>query len=138
MTQATTVAEVPHDYLQLILRLPLRRLKSETDLDAAIALLKSLMMRPEESVSGGENEYFGVLAMLIREYESREHPLPPDDRPPLERLRDLVEESEISTTDLDRLLGGASAAVLAGTRELTAADVRRLSDHHRFNPQYFL
>ncbi len=138
MIQSPAIAEVPHDYLELLLRFPLRRLKDEADLDAAIAVLKSLMMRPEESLSDGEGDYFGTLTLLIHEYESREHPTPPDDRPPLERLRELVEESEIPAADLDRLLGGASAAVLAGTRELTAADVRRLSDHYHLSPHYFL
>ena len=96
------------------------------------------MTRAESDLSADENDYFCTLAMLIHDYESRVYPTPPDDRPPLERLRELVEESEIPAADLDRLLGGASAAVLAGTRELTAADVRRLSDHYHLSPHYFL
>ena len=138
MTPTLSDAPPRDDYLKLILRFPLRKLGSEADLDAALDLVKWLMLRPEGHLSDGEGDYLSALSVLVADYERVKHPLPPDDRPPLERLRVIVEESEISTADLDRLLGGESAAVLAGIRELTAADVRRLSDHYHLNPHYFL
>ena len=55
-------------YLKLIKQFPLRLIRNERQLDAAIAVLDGLLDR--YPLAGGEKEYFDVLADLIEKYET--------------------------------------------------------------------
>ena len=60
-------------YLDLILRFPLRPLRCDEDLDAAVAMIDSLLSQP--SLKREEQDYLEVLGDLVEAYETEMHPL---------------------------------------------------------------
>jgi HTH-type transcriptional regulator/antitoxin HigA len=127
-------------YLELIGRFPLRPLRSERDYDAAIAILDTLAVRPEGSLSPGEQDYFDTLTMLVEAYDAQHYRIVPERREPLETLRYLMQESGMTQADLARLLGSRSAAslILGGHRRLSKSHIQKLAEHFRVSPALFL
>lgn len=62
-------------YLALIREFPLRRLRSETDLDRAIEMLDKLVDLGMRSRSSEEEDYMDVLSTLVEQYEEIHHPM---------------------------------------------------------------
>ncbi len=62
-------------YIELVQRFPLRRLRSDAELDEAIAIIDRLVTR--ERLAPGESDYLDVLSDLVHKYESAEHPIGP-------------------------------------------------------------
>src|SRR5205823_5286538 len=62
-------------YLALIREFPLRPIRSEAELDQAIAVIDALSDRAE--LAPEERDYLLVLADLIERYEEEHHPMPP-------------------------------------------------------------
>jgi HTH-type transcriptional regulator / antitoxin HigA len=54
-------------YLELVQRFPLKHLRSDRELAAAIEMLKSLLIRGD--LVAGEQDYLDVLTDLVERYE---------------------------------------------------------------------
>ena len=54
-------------YIELIHRFPLRRLRSDAQLDEAIAIIDELVTR--DDLTPGETDYLDVLSNLVHRYE---------------------------------------------------------------------
>src|SRR5947209_18286411 len=61
-------------YLDLVRRFPLRPIRSEAELDRAIAMIDSLV--DQETLSLDEQDYLDVLSDIVEKYETETHPLP--------------------------------------------------------------
>src|SRR6266571_2350262 len=75
-------------YLDLIRRFPLRPLRTDADLDAAIAIIDALIDRPE--LTTPEQDYLDVLSDLVEAYETEAVPMRPVGD--AELLRFLIEQ----------------------------------------------
>src|SRR5438105_13829797 len=98
------------DYLRLVRAFPLRAIRNDRELDAALTVVQKLMLRPEESLSSGQRDYLDTLAVLVHAYEQEHYPMPDDKRPPLARLKYLLRESGASVTSLGRIIGSQPLA----------------------------
>jgi HTH-type transcriptional regulator/antitoxin HigA len=124
-------------YLDLVRKFPLRPVRSENDLDRAIAVVNGLIDRP--ALSRMERDYLEVLGRLVREYEAQHIPMPEvsDDR----MLRHLMEAKEVNQSEVaraTRIANSTISAVLAGQRRLTREQLGRLSDYFHVEPGVFL
>jgi antitoxin component HigA of HigAB toxin-antitoxin module len=63
-----------------------------------------------------------------------------DTSSPVDRIKHLMRENDLTVSALGKILGSQPAAsmVLHGKRELSKAQVRRLAEHFRLDPGYFL
>lgn len=97
-------------YLDLVREFPLRPIRSDAELDCAIAMIDRLTdkeeLRPEES------DYRDVLAGLVYNYEEEHDPIP--DRSPAEMLRFLIESKGVTQ---------AAVAIEAGISESTISEI---------------
>ena len=127
-------------YLDLIDRFPLRPLRSERDYDAAAGVLDTMAVRPEGSLSRGEQDYFDTLTMLVEAYDKEHYELPAKQNDPLAMLNYLLEQSGMTQAELGRLLGNRALAslILNGHRQLSKAHIRKLSQHFKVSPALFL
>lgn len=127
-------------YLALIDRFPLRPLHSDRDYDAAVAVLDTLAVRPEGSLSPGEQDYLDTLTILVEAYDREHHDVEAGDRDPLAMLKHLVQESGMTQAGLGRLLGNRAVAslILNGHRQLSKTHIRKLADHFKVSPALFL
>jgi HTH-type transcriptional regulator/antitoxin HigA len=57
-------------YLELVRRLPLHPIRSDAELDRAVAVLDGLLSR--KKLAPGERGYLDVMSDLVERYESRE------------------------------------------------------------------
>jgi HTH-type transcriptional regulator/antitoxin HigA len=124
-------------YLKLILRFPLRPLRTDAELDAASAIVDELVDR--DDLSPTESDYLDVLGDLIEKYEHEHIAFPHvgDDA----MLRSLMDEKEVRQADVARGTGISRTVlslVLSGKRELTREHIVALSRYFDVNPSSFL
>jgi HTH-type transcriptional regulator/antitoxin HigA len=98
-----------------------------------------LAVRPEGSLSPGEQDYLDTLSLLVENYD-KEHYASQDKTDPLSMLKYLMEESGTTQADLSRLLGNRALAslILNGRRQLNNNHIRKLAIHFKVSPALFI
>ncbi|HKI38178.1 MAG TPA: helix-turn-helix domain-containing protein [Gemmataceae bacterium] len=123
-------------YLALVIQFPLRPLRTEDDLDRAIAVIDSLLDR--DPLAPEEEDYLDVLSDLVERYESAEHPQGPVSD--ADMLRHLIEAKEVTQADVAQATGIAEStvsAVLSGKQKLSRSHVGRLARYFAVSPAVF-
>lgn len=123
-------------YLRLVRRFPLRPIRSEEELDRAIATADSLLDRKD--LDPGERDYLDVLGDLIHRYESQHDPLRPV--PDAEMLAFLLESNAMAQAELAQQSGVAASTIseiLAGKRRLSRRHISALARVFRVSPAVF-
>lgn len=123
-------------YLDLVRRLPLRPLRSDADLDAAVAVIDDLIDRPR--LTAPEQDYLDVLSDLVEAYESEAVPMQPVADADL--LRFLIEQKGVTQAAAASGAGIAESTiseVLAGKRKLNRAQIAKLARYFHVEPGVF-
>ncbi len=123
-------------YLELVRQVPLRPIRSEAELDRAIAQIDALLDQDERS--DGENDYLDVLSDLVEKYEDEHDPAPPVSG--AEMLRFLMEGRRTTQAKVATETGIAESTIseiLAGKRELNRKHIEALSRHFQLSPAVF-
>ena len=137
MSLATLYGETQDTYLTLIRMFPLRPLRSEADLDEAMAILDALVVK--DALSAAEADYLAVLSDLVEQYEAEAHPIPPASD--AELLQHLLEAQSVTPREVVQATGmdmATLAAVLAGTRHLTREQIGQLARYFQVSPSVFV
>lgn len=136
-TKPLSHADIPQEYSQLVALLMPRPLHDDVDYRNALAVLDAMagfkMNRDQE-------DYFEAVATFVEKYEAQHHAFDDPKMTPVDLIRSLMQEHQMSDSDLGRLLGDRSLGhrILAGQRELSKAHIRTLADHFRLNPAALL
>ena len=95
--------------------------------------------RPCQELTDDQADYLDVLADIIQKYEARHHPVN-DRATPLSSLKNMLEERDMSASDLGRLLGNRAlgSAILRGDRELSKSHIRILADYFKVSTDLFI
>lgn len=123
-------------YLELVRRFPLRPLSSEPDLDAAIAMIDSLI--DQAKLSAPEQDYLDVLSDLVEAYEAEAVPIKAVGDADL--LRFLIENRQASQIEVAKKAGIAESTiseVLAGKRKLNRLQIGKLARYFHIEPGAF-
>jgi len=124
-------------YLDLVRRFPLRPLRTDADLDVAVAIIDGLLDRPK--LTAPERDYLDVLSDLVEAYETET--IPTRQVSDAELLRFLIGQKGVTQ---NRVAGGAGIAestiseVLAGKRKLNRAQIAKLARYFHVEPGTFL
>ena len=124
-------------YLELVRQFPLRPIRTDAELDRAIALINSLIDR--DDLDQDEDDYLDVLGDLVEKYETEHHPIPP--LSDAEMLRSLIASREITQARLAAESGIAEStvsAILSGKRVLNRGHIETLARYFRISPAVFL
>ena len=124
-------------YLTLIRRFPLRPIRTDAELEAAICVVDELTDRDDLSVT--ETDYLDVLGDLVEKYEA-EHVEIPHVSDAL-MLRSLIDEKGVRQADVARSTGISKTVlslILNGKRDLTREHIGALSKYFGVNPGAFL
>ncbi|MEN6404849.1 MAG: helix-turn-helix domain-containing protein [Thermoguttaceae bacterium] len=136
MTTATRKSKVNDPYLELVRRFPLRPLRSDRELNAAVKMVDSLLDRKDLATE--ESDYLEVLGDLIEQYETEAHPIAPvSDK---EMLRHLIEAKGVSQTRIANATNIANSTiseVLSGKRSLNRDHIAKLSRFFGVSPNVF-
>ena len=108
-------------YLRLVESFPLRPLRDRREYDRAVDLMNGLAVRDEDTLSAGEQDYLDALTLFVEEYDSRHHRVDTSAVTGRVLLRELLNGSGMSTSDLGRLIGSQSMAsmILTGRRAIS-------------------
>ncbi len=103
----------------------LKPIRTKKDHQAALAEADRLWDAPAKS---READRFGVLTMLIEDYEGRHYAI--QDPDPIELLNHVMENRGLTRKDLEPCIGprGRVADIMNRTRPLTLEMIRRLAD----------
>jgi HTH-type transcriptional regulator / antitoxin HigA len=137
------VAGATEDYLELVRRLPLRPISTRAEYDRALAVLDELLPHGETGdLAAGEKDYVNVLARLVRDYDEEHSSILAEARKltPIDMLKYLMEEHQMNTIGLGKLVGGSGQAsmILRGKRELSKANIRMLATHFNVSAALFI
>jgi HTH-type transcriptional regulator / antitoxin HigA len=127
-----------HRYLELIYQFPLRPIRTEADLDDAIAVAGTLFDIAEEDLIAPENDYLDILCNVIEKYEDVHYP--ELDIPNDVMLADIMDSREITQTQLAKEVGIATSTVsevLSGKRKLTRKQIEKLAAYFKVSPAVF-
>ena len=91
-----------------------------------------------ENPSGSEVEAIELLTLLVERYEQEHYPIPAAD--PASVVRFLIEQQNLTQRDLIPQFGSESAVsmFLAGRRNLTIKQVRKLSIRFKLPAEVFI
>lgn len=123
-------------YLELVRRFPLRPLRTDADLDAAVEVIDALIDR--DALSAPEQDYLDVLSDLVEAYEDEHIPVKPVGD--AEMLRFLIEAKGVTQAQAAKEAGVAESTVsevLAGKRKLNRAQIGKFARYFRVGPGAF-
>ncbi len=136
MSIADRTGNSHNPYFDLVRQFPLRPLRSDEDLNHAVAMVDALLDRA--SLLPEEQDYVDVLSNLVHDYESEEHPMPP--LPDHEMLRHLIEAKGVSQVEVARATGiveSTISAALKGARPLNRRHIGKLARYFNVAPGVF-
>lgn len=131
-------AALPPLYLKLLRKFHLRPIRSDEELDRAIAVSMDLDMRRGD-LAPEERDYHEVLVTLIARYEDEHHPIPDVSGPDM--LRCLIENRGLTQAAVARGTGigeSALSEILAGRRPMGRKTIEALARYFKVDPGLFL
>jgi HTH-type transcriptional regulator/antitoxin HigA len=130
-------ADLPRTYEELVRLYPPRKIHDQIELENATEVADWLSLRAKNEA---QLDYLELLGDLLDEYEN-----PPGkaQKPadPLEMLRYLVEENQITTRQLGAILGldhSVASRILTGERSITVEHAKKLGARFKVKPELFL
>jgi HTH-type transcriptional regulator/antitoxin HigA len=140
-TQNTTTSravygEAEDRYLELIRLFPLRPLRTGTDLDAAVAVIDSLI--DQDELAPPEQDYLDVLSDLVEAYEAETIPIAPVGDADV--LRFLIEQKGVTQAEVARstkIAESTISEVLAGKRTLNRTQIGKFARFFHVEPGVF-
>ena len=123
-------------YLELVSLFPLRPLRTDADLDAAVSVVDSLIDQDELSLP--EQDYLDVLSDLVEAYEDETIPIKPVGDAAM--LRMLIEAKGVTQAQAAKEAGIAESTiseVLAGKRKLNRTQIGKLAKYFHVGPGAF-
>jgi HTH-type transcriptional regulator/antitoxin HigA len=137
-TALTTTKKLPRIFEDLVRLFPPAVIRDRADCENTQEMIDRLTSVPK--LSAGQSRYLDTLATLMHAYEIEHFEIETNDLSGLASLRFLMDQHEMSSSDLGRLLGERSlgSKILGGDRELSKAHIRTLAGHFGVSPSLFL
>ncbi len=136
MNAALTVD--PRKYARLANRIIVKAIETEEEYDHMVAAVEQLMDKGEGHLSPEEAALLETMAILVRAYDDRHHPLP--SVAPNEMLAYLMETSGRTAKDLLPVLGtrGRVSEVLSGKRSISKEQAKKLASVFKVTVDLFI
>lgn len=128
---------LPKTYVALVAMLPPRPIRDDVDLANATEMIDRLA---GFNLNEDQEDYLEALSTFVEAYEAGRFPIDDSRITPLDALKALLAEHDMTASDLGRLLGNRTlgAAILAGRRNLSKAHIKKLAEHFKVEPGLFL
>ena len=136
--KAIAAEDMPGRFTDLVALLPPHVLRDESDYENVIEFTDKLLARPR--LTKGQTDFFETWSVLIGAYEDEHHAIDTSDISGLDALKHLVEQNNMTASELGVLLGNRSlgSKILRGERELSKTHLRVLADRFKVNAGLFL
>lgn len=136
-TKTLTHRHIPKSYEGLVALCMPRPLHDEVDYRNALTVLDAMA---GFKMNADQEDYFEAIATFVEKYEAVHHAIGGPRMTPVQLIRSLMEEHDMSESDLGRLLGDRSLGhrILSGERELSKVHIRTLAEHFSLDPAALL
>jgi HTH-type transcriptional regulator/antitoxin HigA len=125
-------------YLALVQEYPIHPIRSEEDLDHAIAVVDRLLSR-RRALDPQEQDYLDSLCHEIERFEAAAHPMPPvSDAAMLRHLLDAKGVTLSRTCAEAGIATSTLSSVMHGKRKLNRHHIQKLSHYFGVEPGVFL
>ena len=124
----------------MIREFPLRPLRSKAAYKKAMVAADKLAVRDERSLTADERDYLETLSLLIESYQNEHDIVDLSALQPVEVLKHLMEQHEMTISALGKLIGskGVASEILSGKRDLSKSHMMTLAKHFGVEPAVFL
>jgi HTH-type transcriptional regulator / antitoxin HigA len=131
------IRHFPTTYSDLVAMLPPRPIHDDHDLANATEVVDSMA---GFALNPDQEDYLEAIATFIETYEAERFPVDDSQLTPLDALKALMAEHDMSASDLGRLLGNRTLGtpILSGRRALSKAHIKTLAEHFKVEPGLFL
>jgi HTH-type transcriptional regulator / antitoxin HigA len=123
-------------YLELVLKFPLRPLRTDKELNRAIKMIDTLIIR--DDLDAGEQDYLDILTDIVEKYEADEHPMPSVSD--VVMLRHLIQARGVTQSKLAadvKIPMSTISEVLNGKRRLNRNHIAALSKYFSVSSAVF-
>ena len=129
---------LPDGFEALNRALPLRPIDDDVSLDNAQEMADALALL--RSRTSDQDDYLETLSTLIEKYEDEHHAIETSDLDPIETLTFLMEQNEMTMSELGEILGQRQlgSKILSKTRALSKSHILKLANHFKVSPAVFL
>jgi HTH-type transcriptional regulator / antitoxin HigA len=136
--RSVSALTMPGRFIDLVALLPPHAIRDETDYDNVIAFMDKLLARPK--LTKGQTQFFETWSILISAYEDVHHAIDASGISGLSMLKYLLEQNDMTASDLGVLLGNRSlgSKILRGERELSKTHLRILANRFKVDAGVFL
>ena len=130
--------DMPRRFEELVRMYPPRAIHDDADCDNVQEIIDRLTSVPR--LTKGQKEYLDTLTILLSAYEKERHAIDTEGLSGLDALKYIMEQNNMSASDLGRLLGDRAlgSRILRGERELSKQHIRRLCDHFKITAELLL
>jgi HTH-type transcriptional regulator/antitoxin HigA len=125
-------------YLALAATFPIRPIRSEADLDQAIAVIDKLLSR-RKPLDLQEKDYLESLSHEVERYEEEAHPMPAVSDAGM--LRHLIEAKDVKLSEAAEaadIAVSTLSSILSGKRKLNRSHIEKLAPYFGVEPAVFL
>ena len=131
-------APLPETFDQLNAMHQLRPLKDDVDYDNTAQLVDRLAVLAKPTQD--QADYLATLTELVAKYDEEHYAADVPEASPIDTLKYLMEENEMSASALGELLGNRSlgSKLLRGERQLSKTHICVLAERFRISPALFL
>ena len=140
MATQTRAVKITDDYFDLIKRFPLVPIGNDRHLKEAHKIIDELSIIDEDELTGGQAAYLAVISDLTEAYEAPTLTALTKETTGLEVLKHLIEEHDMTGSDLGRILGHRElgAKVLRGDRQISREHAKLLGKRFGIPAEIFL
>ena len=138
-TKRTEKQKLPKGFKALVELMPPQAIMDPVQHENSIEMIDRLMEAGK--LSTGQQIYLETLVQLVEVYEAQHHAIDTSGIGGIESLKHLLDENDMSASDLARLLGVHSSMgskILKGERSLTVNHLRKLAGRFKVSPELFI
>ena len=130
--------DMPRRFEELVRMYPPRAIHDDSDYDNAQEIIDRLTSVPR--LTKGQKEYLDTLSILFSAYEQEHYPVLTDGISGIDALEYIMEQRDMSASDLGRLLGDRSlgSRILRQERGLSKQHIRKLCAHFKIAAELLL
>lgn len=138
-TKQASSEQLPGRFEDLIRMMPPQAITDDIQYGNTVEMIDRLMASGKRTK--GKALYLETLVQLVQAYEASHHAIDTTGISGLDSLKHLLEENEMSASDLARLLGvhvSMGSKILKGDRSLTVDHLKILSARFKVRPDIFI
>lgn len=128
---------IPKIYTELVRILPPRPIHDDVEFQNTMEMIECLA---GHQLNNDQEDYLDALSTFVEIYENKHYPIDDSHITPLKILNHLMEEHDMNSSDLGRILGNRTigSPILRGKRKLSKTHIKTIAKHFNLEPGLFL